>query len=230
MTANQYPYTAMQHQWSAFFPVWARAGGPQEFAAIVEGPGRPHRRSRTIRISGPGPASTARGRGIVLGRARQPQNKRYEGKRLSEIAAERGDADPADTCISLMAEEGGTISGIFHTMSEADVRTVMVRCRRWRLRVTAPRSIWRKKASRTREAIRPTRACSDIIPRRTEDYSRSKKLSGMTTSDLHLGAGSRDRADPRAEGYRRPWHVFVLKPGVVKNFEASLEAKSCLHK
>ena len=38
VTANQYPYTAMQHQWSAFFPVWARAGGPQEFAAILKDP------------------------------------------------------------------------------------------------------------------------------------------------------------------------------------------------
>ena len=46
VTANQYPYTAMQHQWSAFFPVWARAGGPQEFAAIVEGPGRPQEDQR----------------------------------------------------------------------------------------------------------------------------------------------------------------------------------------
>ena len=27
ITANQYPYTAMQHQWSAFFPVWAREEG-----------------------------------------------------------------------------------------------------------------------------------------------------------------------------------------------------------
>ncbi|MEZ5420467.1 MAG: hypothetical protein R2708_24425 [Vicinamibacterales bacterium] len=30
-----------------------------------------------------------------------------------------------DTCIDIMAEEGGTVSGIFHTMSEDDVRTVM---------------------------------------------------------------------------------------------------------
>ncbi len=30
-----------------------------------------------------------------------------------------------DTCIDIMAEEGGQVSGIFHTMSEADVRKVM---------------------------------------------------------------------------------------------------------
>ena len=125
VTANQYPYTAMQHQWSAFFPVWARAGGPQEFAAILKDPaGR--KKIKDDPDFRTWASEHGSWEGIVLGRARQPQNKRYEGKRLSEIAAERGDADPADTCISLMAEEGGTISGIFHTMSEADVRTVMV--------------------------------------------------------------------------------------------------------
>ena len=44
---------------------------------------------------------------------------------MSEIAKLRGDADPADTCITLMAEDGGRISGMFHTMSEDDVRLVM---------------------------------------------------------------------------------------------------------
>jgi N-acyl-D-aspartate/D-glutamate deacylase len=45
--------------------------------------------------------------------------------RIAEIAKIRGDADPADTCIALMSDEGGTIGGIFHTMSEEDVRLVM---------------------------------------------------------------------------------------------------------
>jgi N-acyl-D-amino-acid deacylase len=124
VTANQYPYTAMQHPWSAFFPVWARAGGPQEFAAILKDP------SSRLKIKDDPDFKTWASEhgswdGIVLGRARQPQNKQYEGMTIAQIAAGRGDADPADTCISLMAEEGGTISGIFHTMSEPDVRTVM---------------------------------------------------------------------------------------------------------
>jgi N-acyl-D-aspartate/D-glutamate deacylase len=63
--------------------------------------------------------------GIVLARAKLPKTKEFEGMRVSQIAKLRGDADPADTCIALMADEGGTIGGIFHTMSEDDVRTVM---------------------------------------------------------------------------------------------------------
>ena len=60
-----------------------------------------------------------------MGRAGSERNRKYEGMRLFEIAKARGDADPADTCVTLMAEDGGRISGMFHTMSEDDVRLVM---------------------------------------------------------------------------------------------------------
>jgi N-acyl-D-amino-acid deacylase len=124
MTANQYPYTAMQHGWSAFFPVWAREEGPQAFAAILKNPAM-RQKIKQDRDFQTWVNEHGGWDGIVLGRARQPSNKQYEGLRVAEIAKLRGDADPADTCLALMADEGGTISGIFHTMSEADVRLVM---------------------------------------------------------------------------------------------------------
>jgi N-acyl-D-amino-acid deacylase len=124
ITANQYPYTAMFHGWSAFFPVWMREGGPDKFAERL--------RDRSLRArlkKDPDFITWAKEHGwwdgIVLARARTEKNRVYEGKRIAEIAKLRGDADPMDTCIDLMAEEGGGISGIFHTMSEDDVRTVM---------------------------------------------------------------------------------------------------------
>jgi N-acyl-D-amino-acid deacylase len=126
ITANQYPYTAMQHQWASVFPLWAREHGPQKFAAILKDPAmRPKIKSDPefhAWVEEHGGWD-----GIVLGLARQPQNKKYEGMRISQIAKLRGDADPADTCITLMAEESGSISGMFHTMSEGDVRIVMQR-------------------------------------------------------------------------------------------------------
>jgi len=124
VTANQYPYTAMQHGWSAFFPVWARAGGPEVFASMLKDPAIrqkiKHDRDFQTWVHEHGSWE-----GIVLGRARLPPNKKYEGMSISQIAKLRGEADPVDTCLALMAEEGGTIAGIFHTMSEADVRMVM---------------------------------------------------------------------------------------------------------
>ena len=124
VTANQYPYTAMQHQWSAFFPVWAREHGPAKFAEILKDP-----KGRDEIKKDPDFAGWVEEHGgwdgIVLGLARQPQNKKYEGMRIAEIAKARGDKDPADACLALMAEENGQISGMFHTMSEGDVRLVM---------------------------------------------------------------------------------------------------------
>ena len=124
ISANQYPYTAMFHGWSAFFPLWMREGGPDKFAERL--------RDRSLRArlkSDPEFIAWAKEHGwwdgIVMARARPEKNRVYEGKRIAEIAKLRGDPDPMDTCIDLMAEEGGNISGIFHTMSEDDVRSVM---------------------------------------------------------------------------------------------------------
>lgn len=124
ITANQYPYTAMFHGWSAFFPLWIREGGPQKFAERLKDPAvRARLKTDTDFIT------WAREHGwwdgIVLARARTEKNKQYEGQRIAQIARMRGEEDPMDTCIELMAEEGGNISGVFHTMDEADVRTVM---------------------------------------------------------------------------------------------------------
>jgi N-acyl-D-aspartate/D-glutamate deacylase len=124
VTANQYPYTAMHHGWSAFFPVWARENGPAHFAEILKDP------AMKLKIkTDPDFITWAKEHGgwdgISMSRAQTPANKKYEGMRISEIAKMRGDGDPADTCIQLMAEEGGRINGIFHTMSDEDVNLVM---------------------------------------------------------------------------------------------------------
>jgi N-acyl-D-amino-acid deacylase len=124
ITANQYPYTAMNHGWNAFFPLWAREGGPAKFAERLKDPA-----VREKIKHDPDFITWAKEHGwwegITLARSTKPQDKKYEGMRIAEIAKLRGDVDPADTCINLMADEEGRIGGIFHTMSEDDVRLVM---------------------------------------------------------------------------------------------------------
>jgi len=124
VTVNVYPYTAMNHGWSAFFPVWARAKGPEAFAKMLQ---EPAVRAR-IKADPDFKAwmhEHGDAEGIVYARASIPEHKVYEGKRLAEIARIRGDADPVDTCIELMAEAGGQIGGIFHAMSEENVRMAL---------------------------------------------------------------------------------------------------------
>jgi len=124
ITANQYPYTAMFHGWSAFFPLWIREGGPAKFAERLKDPAS---RARLKKDKDFATWAEEHGgwNGIALARARTEKNRQYEGKRIADIAKLRGDRDPMDTCIDIMAEAGGNVSGIFHTMSEDDVRTVM---------------------------------------------------------------------------------------------------------
>jgi N-acyl-D-amino-acid deacylase len=124
ITANQYPYTAMFHGWSAFFPLWMREGGPDKFAERLKDHSLRDRLKKDKDF-----IAWAKEHGwwdgIAMARAGTPANRKYEGMRIAEIAKQRGDADPMDTCIDLMAEDGGRISGVFHTMSENDVRAVM---------------------------------------------------------------------------------------------------------
>ena len=124
ITANQYPYTAMNHGWSAFFPVWAREGGPAQFAERLKDPAV-RERIKNDKDFITWAKEHGWWDGIVMGRAGSELNRKYEGMRLSEIAKARGDGNPADTCLTLMAEDGGRISGMFHTMSDADVDLVM---------------------------------------------------------------------------------------------------------
>jgi N-acyl-D-aspartate/D-glutamate deacylase len=124
ITADVYPYTAMSHGWNANFPVWMREKGPEQFAAYLNDSSlRDRIKSDPEFIA----FSQEHGwwEGIAMSRARSPELKQYEGLRVAEIAKLRGEADPADTLISLMAIEGGSIGGVFHNQDEANVRLVL---------------------------------------------------------------------------------------------------------
>jgi N-acyl-D-amino-acid deacylase len=124
ITANVYPYTAMSHPWRLFFPTWVNSGSPQQFAQKLNDPevqAKLKQDPEFIRRS----KEHGGWDGIVMANAYKPEDKKYEGMSIAAIAEMRGDADPADTCIKLMANEDGRINGVYHTLSEPDVRTVM---------------------------------------------------------------------------------------------------------
>lgn len=125
VTANQYPYTAMHHGWSAFFPVWSQEQGPARFVEYLSDP---EARARIKADPEFELLTREHGgwKGIALGSAPGPAS-RYVGMRLTEIAELRGDDDPAETALTLMALEGGHINGVFHNQSEADLRLALQR-------------------------------------------------------------------------------------------------------
>ena len=89
------------------FPVWAREGGPAAFAARLKDPAvrAKIKADKDFQHVGQGTRLVGRHRHGPRRQSGEPQQVR--GKRISEIAKLRGDADPADTCLMLMAEDGG---------------------------------------------------------------------------------------------------------------------------
>jgi N-acyl-D-amino-acid deacylase len=124
--ADQYPYTAGSTTLTAILPRWALDGGDDAMLRRLADPGL---RSR-IRdeISGSTPQSQT-GREfdadtILISAVPDGPGKRYEGRMLRDIAAERGE-QPVDAALHLIERERGAVQMIIFSMSEDDVTRVM---------------------------------------------------------------------------------------------------------
>jgi len=124
ITANQYPYTAMQHPWGALFPEWAKNGPPDTIVRVLSDKSNREKLKNDPQFK---QYVEEHGgfEGIVASRFSNAKDKPLEGKSIAEIAKLRGDADPADTCFNLIVEEGGFVDGVHHNMSEDDVKMIM---------------------------------------------------------------------------------------------------------
>jgi N-acyl-D-amino-acid deacylase len=124
ITANQYPYTAMEHPWARLFPSWVQAMPRRD--AIPKLKERAFRdRIKADEEFGEYVSEHGGWEGVVGTVFNLPKNKEYEGKTILEISKLRGDSDPAETCFDLVVEEGTFVPGVHHTMSEDDVKFVM---------------------------------------------------------------------------------------------------------
>ncbi|MBI2885636.1 MAG: D-aminoacylase [Chloroflexi bacterium] len=123
VTANQYPYTAMQHPWHRLFPRWVQDMAPSQAVARFRDPAF---RARVLQDPEFQQYVEEHGgwEGIVGARFTNAALQELEGKTVAEVAAEQG-GDPAEVCLDLVAEEGAFPFGVYHNMAEADVREVM---------------------------------------------------------------------------------------------------------
>ena len=136
ITANQYPYTAMQHPWRRLFPRWVQDAPVNETIAQFK---NPDFRERVIQDKEFNQYVDEHGGwdGIVAARLDAESLKQYEGMRIAEIAKMR-ERDPVSTVFDLIYEEGGFIHGVHHTMNEDDVKRSCA-CRGFRSAQTAAR-------------------------------------------------------------------------------------------
>ena len=124
VTADQYPYTAMQHPWHRLMPRWIQDAPRSETI--------PQFRDRQFRDRVKADPEFDQyvkehggWEGIVMSIVADESLKPDEGKTVADIARQRNNADPVETCFDLVAENGAFPGGVYHTMSEEDVRTVM---------------------------------------------------------------------------------------------------------
>jgi len=124
ITADMYTYTAAQTGFDAAMPPWVQVGGYGKWAERL--------RDRTTRarvrreMHDPSTAwdnffAHAGADGILLAGFRNPALRPLLGRRLGEVARERG-VDPADLAMDLVVEDGSRVDVVYFLMSEENVR------------------------------------------------------------------------------------------------------------
>jgi N-acyl-D-amino-acid deacylase len=118
--ADQYPYVAGSTTLAAIMPAWAMRGGIEGMMARLADP-TVRERIRAELSAGPRELDLS---AIVISAVPEGPNKAYEGMRLADIAAARGE-DPVETALHLLETERGGVQMVVFSMAEEDVRRVM---------------------------------------------------------------------------------------------------------
>jgi N-acyl-D-amino-acid deacylase len=125
ITASMYTYTAAQTGFDAAMPPWVQLGGYKKWAARLR-----DRRTRAKvkkEMLDPDVSSWdnlfahAGAEGILLAGFKNPELHPLLGRRLSDVAAERG-VDPAELAMDLVIEDGSRVGVVYFLMSEENVR------------------------------------------------------------------------------------------------------------
>ena len=123
VTADMYPYPGAGTGLASVLPPWVAEGG--RFYERLRDPAE----RRHIKAAVLDPASDWEPLGLHAGPEGvmpltflKPENKPYAGRRLAEIAAERGQ-DWVDCAMDLLADEGQRIFTVYFLMSEDNVRS-----------------------------------------------------------------------------------------------------------
>ena len=129
VAADLYVYTAGGTGLEATIPSWAHEGGKDALLKRLADPAIRERLKKEIATGSPGWWNIIEASGgwqnVVLVNAQNPDNAKYEGHSIADIAKEQG-KDPADTAFDLVAQaKTGRVLAIYHMMSEQDIETAL---------------------------------------------------------------------------------------------------------
>jgi len=129
VTADQYPYLAGMTSLEQCLPPKYLEGTADDVVARLKNPEARAEIRQAIERGLPGwdnneVKDCGGWHGVMLASCRLPENKRYEGKRLDEVAHLMG-KDPVDALCDLLIAEHATPMAIYFSMSEADVEAAM---------------------------------------------------------------------------------------------------------
>ncbi len=129
ITADQYPYIAAMTGLEQCLPPRYLEGTSQRIVARLKSADARTRIRDDIAAGLPGwedneVKSVGGWRGVMVASCQKPENKKYEGKRMDEVAKMMG-KDPVDALCDLLISEEGSAEAIYFSMSEPDVELAM---------------------------------------------------------------------------------------------------------
>ena len=124
VTFDQYPYTAGSTFLGSLLPPWAHEGGVDSLLKRLQDEDMRKKLTAYLGGSRGDEGSPHEWDKILITNVQTSRNKRFEGKYVSQIAAEL-DKSPAETVLDLVLEEENAATMATFTMNEDDVRTIM---------------------------------------------------------------------------------------------------------
>jgi dihydroorotase/N-acyl-D-amino-acid deacylase len=123
ITADQYPYTASGTGLAAMLNTWVQEGGRDSLVARLKDPAvRARLKTELGQDSAAGIRTAER---TMVNSVGEDSLKKYQGKRLTEVARMRGAGDAYDAAFDLLIADRGRTSAIYFSFNEDALRYVM---------------------------------------------------------------------------------------------------------
>ena len=129
ITADQYPYIAAMTGLEMCLPPKFLEGTSEQNVERLKDPKNRAEIRRAIETGLPGwgddeVKSVGGWHGVLVASLQKPENKKYEGRRMDEVARMMG-KDPLDALCDLLISEGGAAEAVYFGMNAADVELAM---------------------------------------------------------------------------------------------------------